>query len=144
MALPDIVSIRDSASSSPSTPSATPSGLLAAGGAAFGLAAVLASSCCAIPVLLAAVGAGAGVFTALDALSSFRLPLIAFGGLGVAGGWWLHWRKGLASCKTGALCAVITRSHATTTMLCLATLMVVVATVWDFIEPALLRLMGIG
>ena len=142
--MPDIVSIRNSAPSSPFTPSAMPSGMLAAGGAAFGLAAVLASSCCAIPFLLAAVGAGAGIFTALDALSSFRLPLIALGGLVVAGGWWLRWRKGPASCETGALCAVMTRSRATTIMLCLATLMVVVATVWDFIEPALLRLMGIG
>ncbi|MBV9430573.1 MAG: mercury transporter MerT [Hyphomicrobiales bacterium] len=143
MALHDIISIRDSAPP-PSTPSATSSGLLAAGGAAFGLAAVLASSCCAIPFLLAAMGAGAGIFTGLDALTSYRLPLIAFGGLAVAGGWWLRWRKGLASCETGAACAVATRSRATTIMLCVATLTVVVAMAWDFIEPALLRLMGIG
>jgi mercuric ion transport protein len=144
MALHDIISSRGSASSSLSTPSAPPSGLLAAGGAAFGLAAVLASSCCAIPFLLAALGAGAGIFTVLDALSSFRLALIALGGLAVAGGWWLRWRKGLASCETGAACAVPTRSRAITTMLCIATFMVLVATGWDFIEPVLLRLMRIG
>ncbi|SEC31401.1 mercuric ion transport protein [Rhizobiales bacterium GAS188] len=131
MALHDTVPVAASASAK------APSGLFAAAGMSIGLGAVLASSCCALPLLLEGLGAGAGAFAALETLASLRLPLIALAGLAVAGGWILWWRKLSASCE--AACAPARRPMIATLVLGIATLLVIMAIAWDFIEPALLR-----
>jgi mercuric ion transport protein len=114
---------------------------LPAVGAAVGLGAVLASSCCVVPLLLGGVGAGAGVFGVLETLAFLRLPLIVLGGLAVAGGWWLWWRRRSQTCERETACARAPRSIAPTLVLGVATLLVAAAMAWDFIEPVLLRLL---
>jgi hypothetical protein len=87
------MALHDTLPISRSAPAKAPPTTFAVLGTAAGLGALFASSCCALPMLLGAVGAGAGMFAALDTLASMRLPLIAFAGLAVAAGWFLWWRK---------------------------------------------------
>ena len=120
------------------------SGVFAAMGAALGLGAVLASSCCVVPLLLSGLGAGAGMFSMLEAMSSFRTPLRVLGALAVVGGWWMWRYKRGASCAADAACAPARRSIAPAVLLGVATLLVAMAAAWDYIEPALLHVMRIA
>jgi mercuric ion transport protein len=120
------------------------SGVFAAVGAALGLGAVFASSCCAVPLLLSGLGAGAGMFSVLEAMSSFRTPLLVLGTLTVVGGWWMWQRKRGASCEANAACAPARCAVVPVVLLSVATLLVVIAAAWDYIEPVLLHLMRIA
>jgi mercuric ion transport protein len=127
----------DTVSANGTTPADAPTGLLATVGTVLGLGALLASSCCVLPLLLGGLGAGAGVFTALEALSPLRLPLLALGGFAVMVGWWLWWRKHSA-------CTPPRFSRAVLGVLVLASLVVATATAWVYLEPVLLKLMRVA
>ena len=81
----------------------TDAALLTLGGlaAAFG-----AASCCGLPLLLASLGFGSAWLTGLGLLAApNRLPLLALGATGLAGGAILLWRQWrTAACTQGALC----------------------------------------
>ena len=115
---------------------------LALVGIATGIGAIAASSCCVVPLVLAAFGAGAGVFGMLEALASWRVPLLIVSAIGVAVGWFAWWRKRNASCEVGSACATPASSRTSLTLLVLASLIVATAIGWDHIEPALLKLMA--
>ncbi len=70
----------------PSTMIATPQ-WLAGAGIAGGLLAVAASSCCIIPLGLAALGAGAGMVGSLAFLSDWPLHFLALSLAAVVGSW---------------------------------------------------------
>jgi mercuric ion transport protein len=110
-------------------------------GIATGIGAIAASSCCVVPLVLATLGAGAGVFGTLDALVPWRVPLLVVGGTGVAVGWFAWWRKRRVSCEVGSTCATPSGSRTALALLLLASLIVATAIGWDFLEPALLELM---
>lgn len=116
-------------------------GLLGVIGIAFGLGAIAASSCCVVPLSLAAMGAGAGVFSALEAMISWRLPLLMGSGTWVIIAWWAWWRSRRVSCQSGADCADRRPTWVTPSLLFLATLVVAVAIGWNYLEFPLLRLM---
>lgn len=116
-------------------------GLLGAIGIVAGLAAIAASSCCVLPLAFAALGAGAGVFGTLEALVSWRTPLLVTSGAWVAIAWFIWWRNRRATCGTGAACATQPRNWAPLSLLLLATLIVVLAIGWNYLEFPLLRLM---
>jgi mercuric ion transport protein len=105
-----------------------------------GLGAVVASSCCVIPLGLAALGAGAGVLGALAAMSALRLPFLAVSGAAVAGGWAAWWRRPTA-CVPGSGCAPLERSRATLALLLCATAIVAAAAIWAYVDPVLLKLL---
>ena len=66
-----------------------------------------AASCCGLPILLASLGLGSAWLTGLALLAApNRLPLLALGATGLAGGGILLWRQWrTAACAPRALCA---------------------------------------
>ena len=113
--------------------------------AAFGLGAasgaVVASSCCVIPLGLAALGAGAGVPGGLEAVAMWRAPLLSVSALVVVGGWGAWWLKCPVACASDASCGASPgRSRATLTLLLCASTAVIAAASWSYIDPMLLKL----
>lgn len=121
---------------------ATPSApkWLGAMGLMAGLGAVIASSCCVIPLGLAALGAGAGVLGGLEAVASWRVPLLSASALAIVGGWGAWWLKRPVECGSGASCATPERSRATLTLLLCASAIMLAAASWSYIDPVLLKL----
>lgn len=115
-------------------------GVLTILGAVSGLGAIAASSCCVIPLTLASLGAGAGVFGTLAVLAPWRVPLLAAGSVGIAAGWLSWWRKRRAACDRLSACAARSRSLASLALLLLASLIVLTAIGWNYLEPSLLKL----
>jgi mercuric ion transport protein len=101
------------------------SGLFATLGLISGTVAVLAASCCVLPLALAGLGAGAGIFSALEILVEYQKPLLALSAALVAAAWLLYFRR------PGA-----TR---TAVALTVATLLVGSAAAWGHIEGHLLE-----
>jgi len=113
---------------------------LAGVGIAGGLFAIVASSCCIIPLGLAALGAGAGVLGGLALLAEWRVPLLVLS-LAAVGGSWVAWRRRQATaCAPGSSYAAANHSAGTLALLVCASLVVVSAGSWDYIEPVLLKM----
>lgn len=126
--------------SASSPPAAATSKWLAGAGLVAGLGAVIASSCCVLPLGLAAIGAGAGVIGVLNEVAAWRVPLLSVSALAVAGGWGAWWMKRREACAIDPHCATPSRRQSTTTLLALATVTVIAAAGWDHIDPALFKL----
>lgn len=105
-----------------------------------GLGAIVASSCCVIPLGLAALGAGAGILGGLAAMSDLRLPFLIASSVAVAGGWAVWWRRPTV-CGPGSTCAPLERSRATLALLVCATGIVAAAASWGYVDPVLLKLL---
>lgn len=71
-----------------------------------GLGAVVASSCCVLPLGLVALGAGAGVFGVLNEIAAWRVPFLSVSALAVAGGWGACLMKRRDACTTDLHCAI--------------------------------------
>ncbi len=130
-----------------STPAAAPHPVtpaapkwLGAMGLVAGLGAVVASSCCVIPLGLAALGASAGVIGGLETVAAWRVPFLAISALAVVGGWSAWWRRRPADCASGSACALPERSRATLALLLCASAIVLAAASWSYIDPILLKL----
>ncbi|MEK4031934.1 mercuric transporter MerT family protein [Methylocystis sp. IM3] len=127
------------AASSPAHLPASPKWFAALGLVA-GLGAVVASSCCVIPLGLAALGAGAGVLGGLAMIAEWRTPFLLVSALAIIGGWGAWWLKRPVACTLGESCASPQRSRATLALLLCASLTVLAAASWGYIDPALLKL----
>ena len=136
--------IQPLASGTAPTATRAASGWLAALGTGAGLAALMASSCCIVPLGLAALGAGAGVFSGLEWLATWRVPLLAASALATAAAWILRSRKSSRSYACHAACARPDRSHATLFLLIGATIMLAAAASWTTLEPLLLETGWLG
>jgi len=125
------------------SPAAAPasSKWLAALGLVAGLGAIVASSCCVIPLGLAALGAGAGVLGGLEAVAAWRAPLVAISALTILGGWGAWWLKRPAACAPGSPCASPEYSRGTLALLTCASAIVLTAAGWGYIDPALLKIL---
>lgn len=110
----------------------------AAMGVFAGVGAIIASSCCVIPLGLAALGVSAGVLGGLEQVAAWRVPLLVVSGLGAVGGWiaW-GWRK--RTCIAGSSCASPERSPTTLTLLLCASVIILSAASWGYIDPMLLK-----
>jgi mercuric ion transport protein len=128
------------AASSPATVQASPKWFVALGLVA-GLGAVVASSCCVIPLGLVALGAGAGVLGGLETVATWRVPLLSISALGIIGGWGAWWIKRPAACVSNGSCASPQRSRTTLALLVCASAIVLVAAGWSYIDPILLKLL---
>lgn len=107
-----------------------------------GLGAVVASSCCVIPLGLVALGAGAGVLGGLEAVAMWRAPLLSVSALALVVGWGAWWLTRPVACASDASCASPGRSRATLTLLLCASAIALAATSWSYIDPMLLKLFG--
>lgn len=111
---------------------------LTAIGALTGFGAVLAAaSCCVLPLVLGALGVGAGLSSTFAALMPLRWPLTALSILGLAAGWWSYARRRRA-CAADRSCAM-PPSRATSIVLAIGTAMTVVALLWDLLEAPLMK-----
>lgn len=63
-----------------------------------GLGAVVASSCCVIPLGRAALGAGESVFGGVETVAAWRTPLLSASALAIVGGWGAWWLKRPVAC----------------------------------------------
>jgi mercuric ion transport protein len=114
----------------------------AALGRAAGLGAVVASSCCVIPLGLAALGAGASVLGGVELVAAWRAPFLTVSGLAIVGGWGAWWWKRPVACVSESACASPERSRATLGLLLCASTIVLAAGSWGYIDPALFKLFG--
>lgn len=119
----------------------TSSGWVAGLGATFGLGALISSSCCAIPLALAGLGAGGAVFSGIEFLAQWRFYLLGAASLVLLTSWVMFFRHRVVACNTGADCARPAPTKRTVAALSIGTAFVVLALVWDaLIEPIVLKL----
>jgi mercuric ion transport protein len=101
-------------------------GVLAAIGLASGAGAVLAASCCVLPLLLGGLGAGTTLFATLEFLANYRTLILAFSASLIAVAWIVYFRR------RGA--------RSTAVLLAAASLLVVTAANWSSFEQPLLKI----
>lgn len=122
-------------------PPLPPSGWLAGLGSVAGLGAIVASSCCAIPLILASLGATGAVFTGLEFMAAQRSIWLGAGTAAVAVGWVLFLRRRATGCSESADCAPRARSKRTALVLGIGTALIGLALVWEpYIEPTAAKL----
>jgi mercuric ion transport protein len=103
------------------------------------LGAVLASTCCIIPLVLFSLGisgAWIGQLTALEPYKPFFIA-ITVGFLGY--GYWLAYRKSDAACAEGEACARPLPNTLVKAGLWFATVLVILAFAWPAIVPLILK-----
>lgn len=117
-----------------------PSSKVLGGFAAFsGLGAILASSCCVLPLGLSAVGASASVLSAFHSFESMRLPLLVVASVALLGGWYVWWSKrNVEYCSTSDCSSSTTRNSAVA-LLSISTFIILLGLSWEHIEPVLLK-----
>jgi mercuric ion transport protein len=95
---------------------------LAALSALAGIGAIAVSSCCALPLALAAAGIGAGWLGDLEAFSVYRPVILGLAGVALAVAWMAFVRRTPApACVADGVCAAAPRRWLTPGMLVLAT-----------------------
>lgn len=102
------------------------SGWLALAGLATGAGAVLAASCCVLPLVLGGLGAGAGLFSTLEALANYQTSILVFSACLVALAWAVYFRR--------------RGNRSTAIVLAAASLFVVTAANWTTFERPLLKM----
>jgi len=134
----DVTSVQDTNSEANEQTSAPK---VLGGLAAFaGIGAILASSCCVIPLVLAAVGASAGIFGAFQTLAEWRMPLLSVAVLLIIGGWFTWWKKRNVVCSSVTSCSTSTRGNTSVTLLSISSLIIVLGLSWEYIEPLLIKI----
>lgn len=130
-------------SAAPEAIPAPSTGLLAGTGMASGLGALLASSCCILPMALAGLGATGAIFSGLALLADFRPVLLGGAAILLTLSWALHlWRRHRPVCSADGSCAAPATSTRTTVTLGLGSVFVGLALAWaPYIEPILLKLL---
>lgn len=102
----------------------------------------MASSCCALPVALASLGATGAVFGGLAMLASIRPLLLGGAALALLVGWGLFLRRRTKACAMAGPCASTRPSRRTAALLGIGTALVALALVWEpYLEPMVLRAM---
>ena len=119
-----------------------PAGLLAGTGVVAGLGAVIASSCCVLPIALAGIGVTGAALSILEFLVGIRSFLLAGAGLALLSGWGLFLlRKKTIICDADGTCSSSARAKRVAAPLGLGTMLVGLALLWGpYIEPFLLKL----
>lgn len=109
-------------------------GTIAGAGALFS-----AAACCVLPLVLAALGVGAG---GLAAFVPFHWPMTIAAAVAITLGWLLYLRK-RRHCAADASCGTEAPKRGTLIMLTLATVFVLLSALWpSFLEKPLMKLLG--
>ncbi len=125
-----------------SDPAAFSPGWLAGLGTLAGIGALIASSCCALPVALAGLGATGAVFSGLNVLTDLRPFLLGGAALALLIGWGLMIRPRATNCLADVPCGETQPRWRTAALLGSGTVLVSLALVWEpYIEPLVLRAM---
>lgn len=108
--------------------------------AALGLGAITAAAaCCVLPLALASIGVGAGLAGSLAELESVRTPLLVLSATALVVAWIIWWRRRETACAPGDACADGAKPQRAIGLLIAATMLVGLATVWDLVEPTLMK-----
>jgi len=99
------------------------------------IAAILASSCCVVPLVLVTLGASGAWIGNLAALEPFKPYFSAITLIFLGFGYWQVYRKPKVACEDGSYCATPTSSRVTRSALWIATALVVSALSIDFWAP---------
>lgn len=106
--------------------------LLAAGGI-FG--AVIASSCCVVPLVLVTLGIGGAWIGNLTALEPYKLYFLGVTALLLAAGFWHVYFKAKPACEDGSYCARSASSRITKSALWIATGLALLSATVGFWAP---------
>ena len=107
-------------------------------GLAAGLAAIVASSCCVLPIVFVGLGLGSVAALLIPTLAALRPYLLAGAIIAVAAAWILYTRRRQA-CAADASCATARPSRRAPVWLVFASVVALLALVWQpWIEPLLL------
>jgi mercuric ion transport protein len=116
-------------------------GWVAGLGATFGFGALVSSSCCAVPIILAGLGAGGAVFSGLEFLAQWRLYLLGAASLVLLASWVMYFRARVVVCSPGGSCARLAPTKRPMAVLSIGSAFVVLSLVWDaLIEPIVFKL----
>ena len=111
----------------------TQDGRLAAIGSVIG--AVLASSCCVVPLILVTLGASGAWIGNLSALDPYKGYFAALTLVFLGLGYWQVFRKREIACEDGSFCATPISGRITKSALIVASVLVVVALTIDWWAP---------
>lgn len=107
-------------------------------GFAAGLAAIVASSCCVLPILFVGLGIGGAAAVLIPTLAVLRPYLLATAVLAVSAAWVIHARRRRA-CATDTARKPTSPVRSMPVWLVLASAVVILALIWQpWIEPLLL------
>jgi len=111
--------------------------LLAVAGLGAGLAGIVASSCCVLPLVFAGFGIGGATFAVLPVLAAWRPHLLGAAVLALVLAWSLHLRQRRA-CRADATCSGAVARDRRWIALAAISAVVLLAIVWQpLIEPRL-------
>lgn len=108
--------------------------LIAAGGL---LAALAASSCCVLPLVLFSLGVSGAWIGNFTRLAPYQHWFIAATMVFLGAGYWLVYRSSKLACADGATCARPLPNHSVKAALVIATALVIAALGVDFLSPLL-------
>jgi len=117
----------------PLADSETPSARFAAIGSVIG--AVLASSCCLVPLLLVTLGVSGAWIGTLSALDPYKGYFAAVTLAFIGTGFWQVYKKGPAACEDGSYCPTPVSGRVTKITLWVATVLVLAALTIDWWAP---------
>lgn len=136
-----VTNVDDSAPRVLIAPPKVSTGWLAGFGATFGLGALISSSCCAVPLALAGLGAGGAVFGGLEFLANWRPYFLGGAGLVLLTSWVMFFQRRTVACNVGGSCTTSAPTKRTALLLSIGTAFVVLSVVWDsLIEPLAFKL----
>ncbi len=112
--------------------------LLAGAGLGAGLAGIVASSCCVLPLVFAGFGAGGATFAVLPVLAAWRPYLLGAAVIALGAAWWMYLRRQRA-CRVDAACAASSARDRRRIALAAISVVVLVSLLWQpLIEPRIL------
>ena len=109
--------------------------MLAAGGI---IGALLASSCCILPLLLVLFGLGGAWAGRLTALAPYQNAFVGFAAVCLAAGFWLVYRNAEPDCDLSSVCADPGRRRLIKAVLWLAATLLVLSLVANWLAGRLL------
>lgn len=127
---------------SAATPSQSPdgrgTGVVTGAGLAAGLAAIVASSCCVLPIVFVGLGLGSVAALLIPTLAVLRPYLLAAAVLAVVAAW-INYARRRQACATEVACDTAGPTRRAPIWLVLASAVVFLALIWQpWIEPLLL------
>ena len=99
------------------------------------LGAILASSCCIVPLVLVTLGASGAWIGNLTALEPYKPIFAGITMIFLGFGFWHVYPKSSAACEVGSYCATETSNRITKSALWLATALVLLALTIDYWAP---------